>query len=150
MSHVADVDLEIKDLDSLESACKELGLELVRDQKTYKWWGTHVGDYPLPKGFTKNDMGKCEHAVRIPGNSEAYEIGICKRRDGRPGFTPLWDFFGSHGKSMMNVIGKEGEKLKQEYAAQVATKHARKKGFTVTRTIREGNIILNARRLARS
>lgn len=148
MSHVADIDLEIKDLDSLEAACKELGLELVRDQKTYKWFGSHVGDYPLPDGFTVADMGKCEHAIRIPGNTEAYEIGICKRRDGRPGYTALFDFWAG-GKGMAAKAGPKCEKVVQEYSAQLNIKIAKKKGFTVTRTTVNGEIILNARRLAR-
>lgn len=148
MSHVAEVDLEIKDLDSLEKACKELGLELVRGKTTYKWYGKHMGDYPLPKGFSKEDLGKCDHAIRIPGNSKSYEIGIVKRRDGRPGFTPLWDFW-QGGFGLKDKIGKEGEKLVQEYATQVSIKQVKKKGFTVTRKMVDGNVILNARRLAR-
>jgi len=148
MSHVADLDVEIKDLDCLEAACHELGVELVRGQTTYKWFGTHVGDYPLPEGFTVSDMGKCEHAIRIPGNSEAYEIGITKRRDGRPGYTALFDFWAG-GKGMAAKVGAKAEKITQEYATQVAMKHAKKKGFTVTRTLVDGNVILNARRMVR-
>lgn len=149
MSHVVDIDIEIKDLDALESACNELGLELIRDQKTYKWWGHHVGDYPLPEGFSKSDMGKCDHAVRVKGNSEAYEVGIVKRRDGRPGYTMLFDFFAG-GKGLMAKIGDKAERFTQEYSVQVNMKKARQKGFTVTRkTNAAGEVILNARRLSR-
>lgn len=150
MSHVPEMEIEIKDLDSLDKACDELGLELVRWKKTFKWFGRHMGDYPLPAGFSASDIGKCEHAIRVKGDSKAYEVGIVSRRDGRPGYTALYDFW-QGGFGLMDKIGENGDKLKQEYAAQVSIKHAKKKGFTVTRKINAaGEIILNARRLARS
>lgn len=149
MSHVPEIDIEIKDLDSLEKACEVLGLELVRGQTTFKWFGKHMGDYPLPAGFRAEDIGKCEHAIRVKGAPKAYEVGIVPRRDGRPGYTALYDFW-QGGYGLMDKIGKDGNKIKQEYAAQVAMKHARKKGFSVTRSVNSsGEIILNARRLAR-
>jgi ribosomal protein L34 len=140
--------MDIKDLDALEKACNEMGLEFIPNQKTYKWWGHHVGDYPLPKGFSKADMGKCDHAVRIKGDSEAYEVGIVKRRDGRPGYTMLFDFFAG-GKGLMKKIGDNADLLTQEYSVQVNIKKAKQKGFTVTRKTVNGEVILNARRLAR-
>ncbi len=33
MSHVATIELDVKDLDALSDACKSLGLELIRDKK---------------------------------------------------------------------------------------------------------------------
>ena len=76
MSHIAEVNLLVQDLDALQRARHRLGLELVRHQQTYRWYGTSVGDHPLPTGFAKDDLGTCEHAIRIPGNDHAYEIGI--------------------------------------------------------------------------
>jgi hypothetical protein len=144
MSHVAKIELEIRDLDALASACKSLGLELVKGQQAYKWYGTVVGNYPLPEGFSKKDLGKCEHAVRIPGNSAAYEIGVARRRDGRPGYTLLWDFWRG-GFGLQDKVGDGGNKLKQSYAAAVAAKHYHKLGYRVTQTQREdGRVILTA------
>lgn len=130
MSHVATIELEIKDLDALETAACELGLVLVRGQKTYKWYGHSVGDYPLPKGFTSTDLGKCEHVIRIPDNAHAYEIGVCPRRDGKAGYILQWDFYAG-GYGMVSRVGDGAQKLKQAYASQVALKAARAQGFRV-------------------
>lgn len=137
MSHVADMCLEVNDLNALDEACKELGLELVRGQTTYKWWGYSVGDYPLPAGFTTKDLGKCDHAIRIPNNHQAYEIGVVARKDGKPGYTLLWDFYAG-GYGMQEKVGKDGGLLKQHYSIQRAKKHAQKLGKR-TRIVKMAN-----------
>jgi len=60
----------------------------------------------------------------------------------------LFDFWAG-GKGMAKIVGPKSERLTQEYSAQVNIKLAKRKGFTVTRTMVNGEIILNARRLAR-
>lgn len=125
MSHVTTLELEVHSLEALKDACKALGLELVMNQTTFKWYGTHVGDYALPEGFTKNDMGKCLHAIRIPGDTRAYEIGVTNRRDGKKGYTLLWDFWAG-GYGMQEKVGKEGGLMKQAYAIARAKKEALK------------------------
>ena len=122
MSHVARIELEINDLDSLKAACKSLGLEFVPDQKTFAWYGQHVGDYPLPDGFTLEDMGRCNHAIRVPGAQ--YEIGVVKRR-GK--YTLLWDFWEDGG--LETVLGKGAGKLKQAYALERVKKEARQRNY---------------------
>lgn len=124
MSHVAEIELDIKDEDCLRAAAIEIGLE-VREKNTYKWYGRHVGDYPVPEGFTIEDLGKCDFALGIPGNTEAYEIGVVRRPDG---IKMVWDFWaGGHG--LLNAIGgKKGERLCQEYGVQVAIKEAKRLG----------------------
>ena len=151
MSHVARIDLEINDLEALAVAAKQLGLEFVRGQETYRWYGRSVGDYALPVGFKAGDLGKCQHVLRIPGSAGAFEIGITKRRDGGQGYCLLWDFWnggrawGASGPGMQEKVGENGERLKQEYAAAVATKHALKQGYRVFRTVKEdGRILLRA------
>ena len=148
MSHVATIDLEIKDLDALAAAAKFIGLEFVKGQETYKWYGSHVGDYPLPQGFKASELGKCEHALRIPKSENTsencYEVGVVRRRDGKPGYTLLWDFW-NRGYGLQDKIGDNGSRLKQEYAAAVATRHAQRQGYRVTRTQKEdGRVILTA------
>src|SRR6266446_5904173 len=103
MSHVAEIDMEIKDLDALKAAAQDLGLEFCEGQQTYKWYGHSVGDFPMPAGFKEQDLGKCEHALRVKGNPGAYEIGIVPRRDGRPGYTLLWDFWAG-GLGLQNKV----------------------------------------------
>ena len=37
MSHISKIELEVRDLGVLSQACTRLGLNLVRNQKTYAW-----------------------------------------------------------------------------------------------------------------
>lgn len=128
MSHVATIDLDVKDLDCLALACGRLGLEFRPNQKKYRWYGDHVGDYPLPHGFAEEDMGHCDHAIAVPNSVAAYEIGVVKRRDGREGYTLLWDFY-CGGFGLQERVGDGCTKLKQAYAAEVTIKQARLQGF---------------------
>ncbi|MEW6545048.1 MAG: DUF1257 domain-containing protein [Nitrospirota bacterium] len=128
MSHVAIIDIEIKDLEALKMACRDLGLEFVADQRTYRWYGRSVGDYPPPEGFTVQDLGKCEHAIRVPGNAQAYEIGVAKRRDGRPGWTLLWDFWNG-GYGLQEKVGEKAVRLTQAYSGHAAIRAAQRLGF---------------------
>lgn len=144
MSHVVEMSVHISDLDALSAACKALGTELVRNQKTHRWYGRFVGDSPMPQGFTVDDLGHCDHAIRVSGNANAYEIGVVKRRDGKPGYTLLVDLW-QGGYGLEAKIGKDGNKLKQQYAVQVGKRWAAKNGMRVTTTIKEdGRIILRA------
>lgn len=144
MSHVADLKMQILDVDCLIEAAGNCGL-IKRDKRKFKWFGQHVGDYPLPEGFTKGDMGKCEFALGIDGNDNAYEIGVVKRRDGQPGYTLLWDFWaGGHG--LEAAIGSDGERLKMEYTAAVNMKQARRLGHRIDKSYnQDGEIVLRVR-----
>jgi len=128
MSHISEVDLEVTDLSALEAACKRLGLELVRGQKSYKWFGRSVGDAPLPKGMKVEDLGRCDHAIKIPGNTEAYEIGVVKKKSG--GYLLAWDSW-NKGRGMQNVAGEDCEDLAQAYGVVVAKRQAAKEGWQV-------------------
>lgn len=144
MSHVVDMNLPITDLDLLIKAAEDVGLE-VRQKTEFKWYGTHVGDYPLPVGFAKEDMGKCEFALGVKGNADAYEIGVVKRRDGQPGYTMLWDFF-AKGYGLEDKIGKDGGLLKQAYSTRTQIKEAIRNGYRVKQTKdEEGNIVLEVK-----
>src|SRR5690349_5684210 len=135
MSHVATVEVHIQDLVALKAAAAALGLEFVEGQTTFKWYGQHVGDYPLPKGFRVRDMGRCEHTIRLPNDPNAYEVGVVRRRDGNPGYLLMYDFW-QGGFGLEAAIGHQATKLKQRYAAEVAAKQARKQGFRVSQTLR--------------
>lgn len=148
MSHVATIDIEVRDLDDLSAACGRLGLELVRGQETYRWYGYSVGNHPIPDGFTAEDFGKCEHAIRIPeghparrsGYGECYEIGVVRRRDGRPGYTLIWDYW---DPQIRQAVGVDGIKLRQFYAVAAAQRQAMRSGFRVQeRVASDGSIQL--------
>ena len=131
ISHVATIDLAINDLDALGAACKRLGMELRRDQQTYKWWGSSVGDYEVPEGVTVEDLGKCDHALSVVGNDRAYEIGVCRSRgQSNSKWTLLYDFF-QGGYGLVEKVGQDCCRLKQAYATEVAIKQAKKQGFMV-------------------
>lgn len=142
MSHIAKIEIEVRDLDTLEAACKRIGCALARGQTSYAWFGRSMSDYPLPEGFSVTDLGKCEHAVRVPGAS--YEIGVVTRRDGREGYTMLWDSWGSGG--LERVLGKNAGRLVQAYGVEAATRAARRAGHHVTETTQaDGSVLLRVR-----
>lgn len=133
MSHVVNLSVCINSLDALEAAAKSIGLELVRDQTSYRWFGRSVGDYPIPEGFTAADMGKCEHALRIPGRPGAYEIGVVRRRDGKPGYLLQWDFWNG-GYGLEKVAGKDCRNLTTAYNKEVIRRRALAQGKRVLKT----------------
>jgi len=135
MSHVVSLELKIKDLDCLFRAAQELGMEVRLNQKRYRWYGRHVGDYPIPEGFTTEDMGKCDHALAVAGDPLAYECGVVRVEDG---YQLLYDFWGSHGRSLEGVMGPGGQHLVQGYAEQVARKKLKKlqrEGYRIKKSV---------------
>lgn len=134
MSHVSNIDVEVKDLPSLKVACEELGLEFRENQKTAKWYGNYVGDEPLPEGFTEEDLGKCEHAIGIAGNPVAYEVGVVRNKNGS-GFSLMYDSW-NKGYGLEELIGVGACKLKQAYASAVAVKIASKTANLVNQFVK--------------
>lgn len=134
MSHIATVDLHITDLAALRAACETLGLEFTEGRTNFRWYGRVVGDYPLPEAFTVADMGQCDHVIGIKDNALAYEIGVVRRRDGKPGYLLMYDNW-RRGMGLEDVIGPGAGKLKQQYAAQVAATKARTQGYRVSQSL---------------
>ena len=127
------MEVAVQDLDALAAAAKDCGLELARNQKTYRWWGTHEGDYPLPAGFAAEDLGKCDHALRQTcGGRGLYEVGVVRRRDGKPGYTLLWDFIDHRLKNSMG--GEQANALRHAYSKHAAINAARRQGMVVAGT----------------
>ena len=146
MSHVAKIEIEIRDLAALKAAAARIGGQFLEGQTTYRWFGRHVGDYPLPTGFEVSDLGKCEHAISVPGAS--YEVGVVKRRDGKPGYTLIWDFWQSGG--LQRALGKNGDKLIQAYGVEASKRAARRAGYSVTESTKaDGSVVLTVQTGAR-
>lgn len=123
MSHIVDIGVVIKDLDALAAAAEEFGATLVRHVPTYKWYGRSVGDYPLPAGFRAEDLGKCEHIIKLPGAE--YEIGIVRRPGTQhhavPEYTLLYDFWGiGKGQPLKAKFGDNLINLTRTYTAHTA------------------------------
>lgn len=145
MSHVADVDIKIKDLEAAALAAKAVGGELKLGQKTHKWYGQFMNDWNSQDAAAKRrdpkTFGKCDHAITFPGID--YEIGLCKETDGS--FTAVYDNWGSGKKIADACGGLKLPKLKDEYAAAVSTRMLARRGFRVTRTTgAKGEIVLKA------
>ena len=142
MSHLAEIEIEITDLGALAAACRRLGFVFKEDQKTYAWYGRWEGDYPLPEGFSQEDLGNCDHAIQVPGAD--YEVGVVKARQGA-GYRLLWDFWSRGG--LTDRLGRKAERLVQAYGVEKAKREARKQGFSVYETTREdGSVSLTLTR----
>ena len=123
MSHISKIELEVKDLGVLSQACTRLGLNPVKNQKTYVWYG--------------RDSQKCDHAIRVPGAE--YEIGVLKK-DGL--FELQCDFY---DRNIEKAIGRKGGLLKQAYAVEKAKIEARRKGYSVLEKRTETGVRLHVR-----
>lgn len=133
MSHVAECKAELKSLDAIDAAARRLGGQLVRGQRTYKWFGHWVGDTPMPKGMTQADLGKCDHAIKFPHAS--YEVGVRAQADGT--FTLAWDWW-SAGR-LLPIMGDTGAgKFVQAYGIEAAKRAALRRGYS-TRETTQGN-----------
>lgn len=107
MSHISKIELEVNDLRTLDRACRRLGLQLVKGQKTFKWFGRKAGD--------------CDHAIRVP--EAEYEIGITSV-DGI--YQLECDYY---DRLIGQAIGENGGLLKQAYAVEKTKAEARRKGY---------------------
>lgn len=135
MSHVATVKTEVNDLGALKTAVEELGGVFVENQRTYRWYGRSMGDYPLPEGFTEAELGHCEHAIRVPG--VGYEVGVVKKNGT---YRLLYDFWGP-GEGLHEKFGTNLTRLTQMYGVHKATAEAKRKGFSVRRQTLPGGVI---------
>ena len=138
MSHVVSIACELTDLEAVKATCKELGLTFKENQKQYAWWGFSVGDYPLPAGFTKDDLGHCEHAIGVPGTN--WEIGLARAK-GAKGFTLLFDFFGSDGAPILKALGGEkAPEFLKRYTANKTELACMKAGYKTSRVYGKDSI----------
>lgn len=146
MSHVADVDIKIRDLNAFGAAVKALGGTWDREAKKIQWYGRFLNDWNSSraavnridsKRFGTTDAG----SVSFPGCS--YTLGLLKNEDGS--YTPYYDTYGQ-GNGLTKVLGgMDCKALKDEYGVDVATRMAARKGFRVTRTKgANGEIVLKA------
>lgn len=124
MSHITMIKVEIRDLEALKAACTRLGFQFREGQRTYKWYGRYVGDALLPEGVKVEDLGKCDHVIRVAG--AAYEVGVLRQGD-RYGL--LWDSWQAGG--LEAHLGPNAERLVQMYALEAARAQAQRQGFSV-------------------
>ena len=124
MSHVVTItDVEVLDLDAMKLAAGDCGLTFREGQQTYRWYGHWVGDYPLPVGVQKEDLGKCTHALHL--NDRAYEIGLVQQGDK---YALMYDFWDG-GKGLEKAVGKKCDKLMQRYSYHATIRAAESAGY---------------------
>ena len=122
MSHISRIELEIKDLQSLKEACKRLGFEFCDNQQSYQWYGRWVGDSPLPEGITEDQLGRCDHAIKVPGAQ--YEVGVVRKGQS---YILLYDEWIKGG--LKAKLGVNAGLLKQAYTIETLRKEARQKNY---------------------
>ena len=123
--HISTLKLEVKSLEALQAACARLGLTFMEGQRHYKWYGRYTGDSQLPAGFGPDDLGKCTHAIKVPGAK--YEIGVQRWSDGT--FKLLWDSWSSGG--LVAALCKDAERLRHAYGVEAAKLEAQRQGYSV-------------------
>lgn len=129
MSHITKIkNVKVTNLDILERACSNLGVELRRGQDSFLNFAGR--------------RSECSHAVVVPENDTAYELGIVANDDGSFHFEmDNWD----GGKGLCALVGLDASKLRQEYSAEASRAALEGEGFLVTREERDGKILLTAR-----
>lgn len=125
MSHISQIEVEIKDLQSLKTACEALGFDFMENQQQYRWYGKWLGKQPLPAGITEEELGRCDHAIHVP--TAVFEIGVARRNNF---YMLLWDSW--IGGGLTQAIGKHAGILKQAYSAATLRKMARQKQYRLT------------------
>jgi hypothetical protein len=122
MSHISKIELEVKDLGVLKQACNRLGLELIRGQTHFKWYGKDAS---------------CDHVIKVP--EADYEIGVINQK-GR--YDLSCDFY---DRNIEKVIGPQGGLLKQAYAVEKTKIEVRRKGYTVLEQSTDTGVQLRVR-----
>ncbi len=110
MSHFTEIKTQIKDIEALRSACKEMGLTLLQSAEA--------------RGYYEN-KAKGDYVIRLKG---PYDIALNKQPDGTFGLTA--DLWNGH---VENEVSQGYGKLLQLYGVHKATMEARKKGLSVLR-----------------
>ncbi len=105
MSHFTEIKTQIKDIEALKLACRELGLTLLQNAEA--------------RGYYENKT-KGDYVIRLKG---PYDIALSKQPDGTFGLTA--DLWNGH---VENEVGQGYGKLLQLYGVHKATIEARKKG----------------------
>lgn len=131
MSHISTLAVRITNADALAQACRELGVELRRDQHTFK---TYAGQ-----------QSRCDMAIVDPTGRAKYEIGLVavEAKGDKPAG---WDMKVDHWASGGGLYEKLGDKfstLLQHYGIAAAEHKASADGWQSYReTLPDGSIRL--------
>jgi hypothetical protein len=124
MSHITNIELEIKDLTALKAACHRMGFTFMENQTTCN--------------FYRDQKADCLHAIQVPG--AAYEVGVVAYANG--GYKLIWDPYIQGG--LESALGHGAVKLKQAYGIEKAKLEARRKGYSVYERVKaDGAVTLS-------
>lgn len=134
MSHLATVSVKIYNLDALERASQKCGLEFRRGQTQFRWFA--------------GKSTPCEHALVVPNNSEAYEIGVCRveNAEGRDEWVLRYDAY-KGGRGMQDYVATAENpggvgRLLYHYAFEVESEVAAANGFMLQEQEQEDGSML--------
>ena len=111
MSHFTTIKTQIKDIDALSSACREMGLTLLQNTEA--------------RGYYENKI-KGDYVIQLKG---PYDIALNRQPDRSYGLTA--DLWQGH---VEKEVGQNYGKLLQLYGVHKAIVEARKKGHLVRRS----------------
>ena len=117
MSHFVNIHTQIKDLETLRSACAELGLPLLEGTEARGIGTEQHGDYVIRL------KGPCDIAVHRQSD-HTFKLGA--------------DWWGGY---VEQEVGKNYGRLLQLYALHKATQEALKRGLTVRRSALKNGVI---------
>ena len=126
MSHVTTGEMCITNLDYAEIAAKKLGGVLVRDKKTFKWYGKWLNDWSdkraaVNRNIDPKTFGQCDHVIAMQDAEEGdYEVGLVKRGDGK-GWDAIYDVWGQ-GQRLEEKFGVGLKDLKTEIGVVTSMK----------------------------
>ena len=110
MSHFTEIKTQVKDIEALRAACKEMGLT--------------VQERAAARGYAGNQT-KGDYVIQLKG---PYDIALNKKADQTYGITAdLWNGY------VEKEVGSGYGRLLQLYGVHKATMEARKKGLGVVR-----------------
>jgi hypothetical protein len=124
MSHIVRMEMEIRNLQDMTQACRQLNGALLQGVNTYVT--REFGEKP------------CAHRIIFDGVDD--QIGLIAQQDGsyRTEFAPYGD--------VARIVGYDGKKLEREYSLALQTREMQKKGFRVLRTELGGKTELRCER----
>lgn len=132
MSHIASVKHRFLSLVALGVAANRCGLELVEGQRTFRNYS--------------NRQTPCDHAMRVVGDVNAWEIGVkAKQADGGTEYELLYDSYGGGNGLIRHTQNQHGplNRLITYYEEEAALAQFQSEGWMVERTeLQDGTVEL--------
>ena len=121
MSHFTSIKTEVRDLEALRSACKELDLLLAPD---------------IPCRGYAGQGRQCEHTIGLKG---PYDIAVDRSTENDGTYALTTDWWDGH---VEREVGPGYGRLLQAYGIHKTFLEARKKGLRATRRLQEDGSVL--------